>query len=59
MATDPAPFGFARLSAFGAAKRDIQERYAKLWQQQSADMQAELDDLDKRYWAGEAIDGKA
>lgn len=50
-----APFGFARLSEFEAAKRDVKERFYQEWRRISADLQAELDALDRRYWAGEKL----
>lgn len=45
--------GFERLRAFEQAKAEVKARYAKEWQKVSADLQAELDDLDRRYWNGE------
>lgn len=45
--------GFARLAAFEAAKRDTKARFYDQWQAMCADMQGELDEIDRRYWAGE------
>lgn len=52
---DPAPMGFARLAQFEAVRRGIQDKYCKRWAEVGADLQQELDDLDKRYWAGNPL----
>lgn len=48
-------YGFARLARMEAAKRDIKDRYAALSLKLASDMQGELDEIDRRYWAGEAL----
>lgn len=48
---------FARLAAFEAAKRDLKDRFYNEWQRVSADFAAELAELDRRYWAGEPVEG--
>lgn len=47
--------GFARLAAFEAAKQEIRARFYEQWQRVNADMAAELGELDRRFWAGEAL----
>lgn len=53
-----ATIGFARLAAFEAAKRDLQASFQAKYQSLLADYSAELAELDRRYWAGEPLDGK-
>lgn len=45
-------FGHARLAAFEAARKAIYDRYAKTFADLSADREAELRELDRRYWDG-------
>ncbi len=49
------PRGHLRLAQFEQARNDIRTRHADAWQKLCSDMQGELDELNRRYWADEEI----